>query len=266
MNSTDFTLKNIGFEPTRFRPAIKNYLLVYYIRKVEEKIISEYHHGQMRTPVHLCIGQEAIPVGISNNLILKDKVTSGHRSHGHYLAKGGNLIELFSEILGRETGCANGRGGSQHLIDLKANFIASAPILGGTIPIASGLAFSNVLKQEDGIVITYFGDAVLEEGILYETLSFSALKKLPILFVVENNNLSVHTTLKQRQPNRPLHNIGRAFNIPATEVFGNDVRLISKVSKKIIRKIRKGSGPHLLVCNTYRLLEHVGPKSDLHLN
>ena len=204
-------------------------------------------------------------MGISNNLFQFDKVLSGHRSHGHFLSKGGNLTSLFAEILGKENGCAKGRGGSQHLIDLKINFIASAPILGGTIPVSVGLAFANKLSNSSGIVVCYFGDAVLEEGIFYESVSFASLHKLPILFVVENNKLSVHTPLSSRQPNRVLNDIAKAFGMVSMEISGNDTKVVTDAAAVMISRIREGKGPALLFCETYRQNEHVGPGKDLNL-
>lgn len=239
---------------------------MYYVRQVEMKIANEYPNGLMRTPVHLCVGQEAVPVGIAEHLTIQDKVLSYHRSHGHYLTKGGNLEALFAEILGRQTGCAKGRGGSQHLIDLDVNFIASAPILGGTVPVAAGIAYSHILNNLPGVVIAYVGDAVLEEGILFETLSFSSLHSLPILFIVENNRLSVHTPIHDRQPNRKFKDIGPAFGLSAEAVDGNDIQCVSQVGGKHIEYIRQNKKPSLLCFETFRKLEHVGPNQDFELN
>jgi thiol-disulfide isomerase/thioredoxin len=224
-------LKNIDIDIQEVSQELKRFLSLYFVRSVELKIASEYSSGLMRTPVHLCVGQESIPVGLSEHLFHYDKVLSNHRSHGHYLAKGGSLLALFGEILGKQIGCAKGRGGSQHLIDLSANFIASAPILGGTIPIAAGVAFAIKLQETDGIVVVYLGDAVLEEGVLFETLSFASLHSLPILFVVENNRLSVHTHINQRQPLRKLKDIGLAFNLKSDEFDSSDIDEVSKIEK-----------------------------------
>jgi len=265
VTATEFNLTQIGITSFGMPQILKDYLNLYYIRQVETYISQKYSLNVIRTPVHLCNGQEAIPVGISNNLFQFDKVLSGHRSHGHFLSKGGNLTSLFAEILGKESGCAKGRGGSQHLIDLKINFIASAPILGGTIPISVGLAFANKLSNYNGIVVCYFGDAVLEEGVFYESVSFSSLHKLPILFVVENNKLSVHTPLSSRQPNRVLADIAKAFGVVSMEIEGNDTKVVTKAAASIISQIREGQGPAILFCETYRQNEHVGPGKDLKL-
>ncbi len=262
--SADLALKSLEVE--NYSEEMKRYLLIYYIREVELKIAREYPYGLMRTPVHLCVGHEAIPVGLSEHLLYEDKVLSNHRSHGHYLAKGGSLISLFGELLGRQIGCSKGRGGSQHLIDLSVNFIASAPILGGTIPIAAGVAFSHKLKGIDGIVVAYLGDAVLEEGVLFETISFASLHSLPILFVVENNRLSVHTYLDKRQPKRRLRDIGSAFGLRAEEFDGNNVVEVSRAGKSHINYVRKERKPSILFFETFRRLEHVGPDEDFNLN
>ena len=266
LSAIDLVFENLGIQISFKSTMLKKYLLMYFIRQVEMKISTEYPKGLIRTPVHLCVGQEAVPVGLSENLRTQDKVLSYHRSHGHYLAKGGSLRELFGEILGKEIGCAKGRGGSQHLIDLSVNFIASAPILGGTVPIAAGVAFSQKISRSDAIVVTYVGDAVLEEGVFFETLSFASLHSLPILFVVENNRLSVHTPLAKRQPVRNFKNLGPAFGLFAEECDGNDIRFVSKAGKKHIEYVRKYKKPSILFFETFRRLEHVGPAQDFDLN
>ena len=265
LGSLDLMLKSIEIDIEGLSVELKHFLSIYYIRTVELKIASEYSHGLMRTPVHLCVGQESIPVGLSEHLFPRDKVLSNHRSHGHYLAKGGDLIALFGELLGKQIGCAGGRGGSQHLIDLSANFIASAPILGGTVPIAAGVAFSNKLRKVGGIVVVYLGDAVLEEGVLYETISFASLHSLPVLFVIENNRLSVHTHISKRQPPRKFRDIGLAFNLKSDEFDGSDIMSVSQMSKIFIDYVREYSKPALLSFETFRRLEHVGPQEDYSL-
>jgi len=265
VTASDFNLVQVGIDIESMPQIIKDYLSLYYIRQVEKLISQKYPLNIIRTPVHLCFGQEAIPVGVSNNLYNFDKVLSSHRSHGHFLSKGGSLTSLFTELLGKESGCAKGRGGSQHLIDLDVNFIASAPILGGTIPIGVGLAFANKLSSQVGVVISYFGDAVLEEGVFWESISFASLHKLPILFVVENNRLSVHTDIRSRQPTRKMIDIAKAFNAASKQVNGNDVSEISRSAGLLLSQIRDRQGPAILFCETYRQNEHVGPNDDLEL-
>ena len=237
------------------------------IRMVEEMIAERYSEQEMRCPTHFCLGQEAVPVGVSSHLRHTDYVYSGHRSHGHYLAKGGSLKAMVSELYGKETGCALGRGGSQHLNDLDAGFIASAPILGGTIPIAVGSVYSTKSNVTDKVSVVYFGDGATEEGIFHEALNFASVKKLPVIFVCENNLYSVHSSFDVRQPkDRNIADIGPAHKIPSVRANGNDVEEVMKIAGDAINRARDGGGPSLLEFMTYRWLEHCGPNKDLDLS
>jgi TPP-dependent pyruvate/acetoin dehydrogenase alpha subunit len=233
------------------------------IRRVEESIAARYSKQEMRCPTHLCIGQEATPVAVSDHLRVSDYAFSGHRSHGHYLAKGGSLKAMLAELFGRETGCALGRGGSQHLIDLDVGFVASAPILAGTIPIGVGAALGARLRGEDRLVAIYFGDGAVEEGGALESFNFASVQNLPVLFVCENNLYSVHSTLDVRQPpGRPISKIAEAFAMPGVTVDGNDVEQIWRVAGEAAARARRGEGPTLIETMTYRWLEHCGPLRD----
>ena len=172
--------------PTKLPP--KDILKTLYtkmllVRKVEEKIVELYPEQEMRCPVHLCIGQEAVPVGICANLFPTDYVLSAHRSHGHYLAKGGDLNSMMAELYGKKTGCSGGNGGSMHLVDIDAGFLGSTPIVGSTIPIAVGVAFASVLRKEKRTVAVFLGEAATEEGVFHESVNFAKLKNLPVLLV-----------------------------------------------------------------------------------
>ncbi len=236
------------------------------IRRVEEAIARLYPEQEMRCPTHLCIGQEAIPVGVSAHLKPTDYVFSGHRSHGHYLAKGGSLKAMLAELYGRSTGCALGRGGSQHLIDLDAGFIASAPILAGTLPIAVGAAFGAVRRGEDRVSVVYFGDGATEEGVFSESLNFASVNRLPVVFVCENNLYSVHTPMEIRQPpGRSIAEIGQAHDIPGFRADGNDVGCVWDLGGQAVARARAGKGPTLLEFETYRWAEHCGPNEDIEL-
>lgn len=235
------------------------------VRIVEEKLAAVYPHGVIRTPMHLCVGQEAVPVAVSSLLEPGDVAFSGHRSHGHYLAQGGNLVGLFAELLGRSNGCCKGIGGSQHLSDPSAGFLASAPILAGTVPVAVGYAWKQRIEGCGRMSVTYFGDAVVEEGIFHESVSFAALHKLPVLFVCENNLYSVHAHLSVRQPSRPIRDLVAAHGIHSLLVDGNDVLTIRNQLGNLLQKVRDGQGPVFLEASTYRMLEHVGPSADWNL-
>ena len=239
------------------------YKKVLRIRKIELKISEEYSKGKMRCPVHLSIGQEAPAVGICSNLDSNDQVLSSHRSHAHYLAKGGNLKKMLSEIYGKKNGSAKGKGGSMHLSDLNAGIIASVPIVGSTLPIATGVAWSNKIKKKNNIVVIFFGDGATEEGVFQESLDFASLHDLKILFVCENNFYSVYSPLKFRQSKkRNIINLTKSLGLDAYQLDGNDVKKIYFSSKKIISKIKNKSKPAFLYLNTYRWLEHCGPNND----
>lgn len=235
------------------------YYQMLRLRMVEEVIASEYPKQEMRCPTHLCIGQEAIATGVCFNLEKKDVVLSNHRSHGHYLAKGGNLKAMIAEIYGKKTGCSLGRGGSQHLIDLSVNFLGATPIVGETIPVAVGTALATHLKNKDRITVIFFGDAAVEEGVTHESLNFASLHKLPILFVCENNFYSVNTPISQRQPKRDIFSLSQAHKVTSYQEDGNNVLKTYAISKKAIRRLRKKQGPVFIEFITYRYREHCGP-------
>ena len=157
------------------------YFAMLRIRMVEEKIAELYSEQEMRCPVHLSIGQEAVAVGVCEHLHHKDIVMSAHRAHAHYLAKGGNLKSMIAELHGKSTGCAMGKGGSMHLVDLNCGFFAAVPIVGSTIPIAVGVAWAFKLKKSSNIVAVFLGDGSTEAGVFFESLDFASLKKYACL-------------------------------------------------------------------------------------
>lgn len=232
------------------------------IRRVEERLADRYQEQQMRCPMHLCIGQEAVAAGVSYWLNTKDHVFGGHRSHGHYLAKGGDLKSMIAELYGRVTGCCAGRGGSMHLIDQSVGFIGSTPIVGGTVPLAVGSAWAAKLKNESRISVVYFGDGCFEEGVVHEAMNFAALHKLPVVFVCENNGYSVYTNLQQRQPNREIHVVAEAHGLSAYVGDGNDVTQVSTIAQYAITQARENQGPQFLEFHTHRWREHCGPYYD----
>lgn len=237
------------------------------IRSVEERIAVRYPEQKMRCPVHLSIGQEAVAVGVCKALLRSDSLISSHRAHAHYLAKGGNLKELIAEIYGKVTGCAKGRGGSMHLVDLSVGMMGSTAILSSSIPVGVGMAFADLLKNEDHVTVIFFGDGATEEGIFVECLNFASLKKLPILFVSENNQFSVYSPLAVRQPKeRELVDISRAHGIWSEKGDGNDVEKVHALSKRAVERIRAKQGPCLLEFTTYRFREHCGPFFDNQLD
>jgi TPP-dependent pyruvate/acetoin dehydrogenase alpha subunit len=244
------------FEPRLLREMIR-------IRTIEQTSADHYPQGEMRTPTHFSIGQEAVAVGVCAALRRDDVVYSGHRCHAHYLAKGGDLAGMVAELYGRETGCARGRGGSVHLNDPDAGFIAASAILGQTMATAVGSALAFRMDGLDRVAVTFFGDGTVEEGIFHESLNFAVVKRLPVLFVCENNGYSTHTRLGVRQPaNVPIHARGASYGMPSACVDGNDVFAVSSAAREAVERARRGEGPSFLECITYRWREHVGPLWD----
>lgn len=236
------------------------------IRRVEEELADRYADQEMRCPMHLCIGQEAIAVGVCAALDSEDVVFSNHRAHGHYLAKGGSLNAMVAELYGRSTGCCGGRGGSMHLIDLHAGFMGATPIVGGTVPLAVGSAWASSLKQSGQVTVVFFGDGCFEEGVVHESLNFSALHKLPVVFICENNDFSVYTQRNERQPDRPIYRLAEAHGMTAFFGNGNDVEEVLNLSKRVVDNARQGLGPQFVEFRTYRWREHCGPNFDDDLN
>lgn len=233
------------------------------IRLVEETIAELYQEQEMRCPVHLCSGQEAVAAGVCANLRQDDYVLSNHRSHGHYLAKGGSLKGMMAEIYGKETGTSRGKGGSQHLTDQEVGFLGATPIVGGIIPVAVGVAFGTYMKKEKKVTAVFLGEAATEEGVFAESLNFAALKKLPIIFVCENNLYSVYSPLAVRQPaERDNVAIARAYGIFAKKGAGNDVEVVDLIAGEAVNHVRRGLGPAYIEFDTYRFREHCGPNYD----
>ncbi len=251
-------------EKTLFLDLHKRMLL---IRLVEEKIAAEYTADwKMRCPVHLCIGQEAIAAGACAALRPDDVAMSTHRSHGHYLAKGGNVRAMIAEIYGKDAGCCHGKGGSMHLIDLKAGFLGAIPIVGSSIPLATGTAFASKMQGLDRVSVSFFGDAATEEGAFHESVQFAALHALPVVYVCEDNGFSVNTPPNERRPEGfLLQELVHAYGIPAYTGDGNDVVEVHRLTAEAVKRAREGKGPTFLVFPTYRWREHCGPNDDHHL-
>jgi pyruvate dehydrogenase E1 component alpha subunit len=187
----------------------------------------------------------------------------GHRAHGHYLAKGGDLRAMVAELHGRATGCCRGKGGSMHLIDLRAGFLGAVPIVGSTISIAVGAAFGTHLAGEDRVTVAFFGEGATEEGVFAESLNFARLHRLPVVFVVENNGYSVYSPLSVRQPpERDLLMIARGHGLVAARGDGQDPLEVHALASEAVARARAGEGPTLLEFPTYRWLEHCGPFDD----
>lgn len=233
------------------------------IRMVEEAIAARYGEQEMRCPVHLSIGQEGVAAGVCAALATADYVLSTHRAHAHYLAKGGDLNSMMAEIYGKATGCCTGKGGSMHLVDLNVSMLGSTPIVGGSVPVAVGTAFGSWLEGKPHVTTVFFGEGATEEGVFAESINFAALKKLPMLFVCENNLYSVYSPMEVRQPEaRSRVAIAQAHGMATFTGDGNDVESVYALTQQAVTLARRGEGPVFLEFSTYRWREHCGPNYD----
>lgn len=236
------------------------------IRMVEEKVAAEYPLGQIRCPTHLSIGQELNASLICEGLSEVDLSISTHRSHAHYLAKGGSLKRFIAELYGLSEGCSKGYGGSMHLIDTTVGFMGSTAIVGNSIPIGVGLGIAVAMEGQGRVATIFFGEAATEQGVFFESLNLAKLKQANCLFVCEDNIYSVYTPKESRiDPSRSLEGIVSSFGIPFKRL---DVAKIEKSLSEIedsIKMIRSGYGPQFISIPTYRYLEHCGPRTDDHL-
>lgn len=232
--------------------------LMLRIRMVEERIAQLYPEQEMRCPTHLYIGQEAVSSGVCQAMKKTDYVFSSYRSHGAYIAKGGSTKKLFAELYGKITGCSKGKGGSMHIVSKEANFMGTSALVAGVIPIAAGSALASLMKKDKSVSVVFFGDGATEEGVFHETLNFSAMKKLPVVFICENNFYATHSHQLTRQAFDNIYERSRIYKIPGIRIDGNNVLEIYRTAVKAIENARKGKGPTLIECRTYRWLEHVG--------
>lgn len=234
------------------------YRTMLRIRRCEERLAEMVEAGEIGTPCHLYIGQEAIAAGVCAALQSKDYVWGGHRSHGHYLAKGGAMRLMVAEILGKVTGCSKGRGGSMHLIATEVGILGTVPLVAATIPLAVGTALASKMKKDGLISVPFFGDGAVEEGHFHESMNLAAVYKLPVVFVCENNFYASHMSLLERRAADNIHHAAQAHGIPGIAVDGNDAEAVFAAAGEAARRARRGEGPTLLECRTYRWRGHVG--------
>ena len=237
----------------------KIYLSSFRTRLIEKALAKEYLKQEIRTPIHLSIGQELVASGICNFLTKNDFVISHHRSHAHFLAKGGSLRKFFAELYGKKNGCSGGNGGSMHLIDLKKKFLGATAIVGNSIPVGAGYAYSLKLSKKKSRVCIFVGDGGTEEGVFYETMNFVALKKLPVIIFCENNQYSVFTHISKRRPKKTkINKIANSLGLKSFYLDSSKpIKYLSKL-KKILNDHK--NQPIFIEVLTYRYNEHTGPK------
>ena len=233
------------------------------IRKTEQQLALGRKAGLIGGPVHLGAGQEAVAVGVSQNLRKTDRVFGAHRSHAHLLALNSNFYRLFAEVLGKRTGFSMGMGGSMHLYDQPNGFYGSVPIVAGTVALAVGAAMAAKLQKTDDIGLVYLGDGAVEEGVVHESFNLAKIQRAPMLFVVENNLFASHMHISLRQPSNSISRFAIANEINYKLVDGNDVVSVAKASNELINDARNGKGPGLLELVTYRWYGHVDWRDDV---
>jgi TPP-dependent pyruvate/acetoin dehydrogenase alpha subunit len=251
-----------GTAPETTLAAERAYRSLYLIRRVEEVLADIYPSDKIKSPVHLSIGQEAVSVGVCAALRPDDVVFGTYRGHAAYLAKGGDLRGMIAELYGKRGGTAKGKAGSMHLIDVRQGVMGMSAIVGTTIPHAAGYAYALTTRGSDAVVVCFFGDGATEEGVFYETLNFAALKRLPILFVCENNGYAIHSPIAQRQRNTNISERAGAFGMQTDRLASDDVFAVFAAARKAVAALRQGEGPRFLEVATYRWREHVGPGED----
>ena len=234
------------------------------IRLVEERLVEEYKKDNRRSFAHFCIGQEAIAAGVCMNLSKQDLIFSTHRSHGHYLAKGGNLKAMIAELYGKATGCAKGRGGSMHLIDKSVGFMGSISILASVVPIAAGAAFALKQKKKKAVSVVFVGDGAADEGAFYETVNLAALMEVPLIIVMENNLYAATSDFRARHPKNfsfmdTVLGLGAGFCFHAD---GNDVNDVYHKTEAAKMMALKEPQVCVLECVTYRHMAHSAPIMD----
>ncbi|PJN95906.1 pyruvate dehydrogenase (acetyl-transferring) E1 component subunit alpha [Amaricoccus sp. HAR-UPW-R2A-40] len=242
-------------EPTR-DDLLRFYREMLLIRRFEEKAGQLYGMGAIGGFCHLYIGQEAVVVGLEACAKDGDQRVTSYRDHGHMLACGMDPKGVMAELTGREGGYSRGKGGSMHMFSKEKSFYGGHGIVAAQVPIGAGLAFANKYRGNDNVCFTYFGDGAANQGQVYETFNMASLWKLPVVFVIENNQYAMGTSLKRASSTPALWTRGQAFGIPGEAVDGMDVLKVQAAGEKAVAHARAGEGPYILEMNTYRYRGH----------
>ncbi len=234
------------------------YLRMVRIRTFEEQAGKLQEAGKVPGALHLYVGEEAIASGVMVHLSKDDQITSTHRGHGHLVAKGGDFKQMFAELYGRETGYCHGKGGSMHISDLDLGMLGANGIVGAGPPIAIGAAFSNKYRKTRNVTCCFFGDGASNEGTFHEAANMAALYRLPVVFVCENNGFGEFTRQERHQAIHDIADRASGYGMPGVIVDGMDVMAVYEAAGEAIERARRGEGPTLLECKTYRFFDHVG--------
>ncbi|MCA9831838.1 MAG: thiamine pyrophosphate-dependent dehydrogenase E1 component subunit alpha [Dehalococcoidia bacterium] len=234
------------------------YLRMVRIRTFEEQAGKLQEAGKVPGALHLYVGEEAVASGVMSHLSNEDQITSTHRGHGHLVAKGGDFKKMFAELYGRETGYCRGKGGSMHISDLDLGMLGANGIVGAGPPIAIGAAFSNKYRKTRNVTCCFFGDGASNEGTFHEAANMAALYRLPVVFVCENNGFGEFTRQERHQAIQDIADRASGYGMPGVVVDGMDVMAVYEAAGEAIERARRGEGPTLLECKTYRFFDHVG--------
>jgi TPP-dependent pyruvate/acetoin dehydrogenase alpha subunit len=245
--------RNLAATKQELLPLLERMLL---IRRMEERLSADFHAGKLPGAVHLYIGQEAVAAGVCSQLRESDTITSTHRGHGHFLAKGGSPRAMMAEIWGKKSGICRGMGGSMHVADVSKGILGANGIVAAGLAIAAGSAFAAKLDKSDRVAVAFFGDGAANQGTFMETLNISTLWTLPMIFVCENNGFSEFSPAATVTAG-DIVNRARAFEIPCARVDGNDVLAVRQVAGEAVERARAGHGPSFIEAHTYRIHGHI---------
>lgn len=263
-NDVDFALRSLQ-EEHRKKPrydASEQEMLHFYeqmllIRRFEERAGQLYGLGLIGGFCHLYIGQEAVAIGLQSALDQdRDSVITGYRDHGHMLAYGIDPKLIMAELTGRRAGISKGKGGSMHMFSTEHKFYGGHGIVGAQVPLGAGLAFAHKYNEDGGLTLAYFGDGAANQGQVYETFNMASLWQLPIVFVVENNQYAMGTSVNRSSAETEFYRRGTAFRIPGMDVNGMDVLEVRQAGEVAFKHVREKGGPVLIECNTYRYRGH----------
>jgi TPP-dependent pyruvate/acetoin dehydrogenase alpha subunit len=243
-------------------PAARLYRSMYLIRRVEEEIIRLYPTDKIKSPVHLSIGQEAVSAAVCDHLDRRDVVFGTYRGHALYLAKGGDVPRMMAELYGKADGCARGKAGSMHLVDPSVGMMGTSAVVATGVSNAVGAALALKMQKSTAIVVCFFGEGAADEGAWHESMNFASLRKLPILFVCENNYYAIYSHVRDRLAGPGLQVRSRSYGIAAELVEDHEPMTLHERAGAAIAAVRRGEGPRFLECMTYRWRDHVGPSED----
>jgi acetoin:2,6-dichlorophenolindophenol oxidoreductase subunit alpha len=225
------------------------------IRRFEEAAYRAYEQGDISGTIHVSIGQEAVAVGVISALDRSDGVFTHHRGHGHALAKGVDPARLMAELFARRDGVSGGKGGSMHATDLSCGFLGSLAVVGGSVPLAVGVALAHRVLRRSAICTVFFGDGAVNQGVVYESFNLAAIWNLPVLFVCENNGFAISVRTEHATGGTGITERAAAFGLAARSVDGQDVNAVQSAALELVAHCRS-TGPVLLECRTYRFMGH----------